>query len=106
MSNTYGYNAGVPPQDPRSRITQALMAQANPPPVPPGSGQLPGMQTQQPLTPSPAPVSPLSPQPASLMPTAGAAPLGPMGPIGGPQQAGLTLPGMQPPGIGNIRPNY
>jgi hypothetical protein len=81
-------------------ITQALMAQSNPPPVPPGGAQLPmgGVppmpgQPQQPLPPSPS----LTPQPAGL--GASGPPLNPMGPVGGPAQPGLNLPGFPPPGM-------
>lgn len=75
-------------------ITQALMNQANPPPVPPGSAQLPmgGIQSM-PMSPAAS----LTPQPAGLG-TSGP-PLNPMGPIGGPAQPGLNLPGFPPPGM-------
>jgi hypothetical protein len=89
----------MPPQDSRSMITQALMQQANPPPVPPGAAQLPmggvptmPSQPQQPLPPSPS----LTPQPAGLGASVPGAALGPMGPIPGPAAPGLNLPGFPP----------
>lgn len=106
MSNSY-YGNAVPPQDPRSRITQALMAQSNPPPVPPGSMQLPGQ-----MTPPGGALGMPPPQPGmgapGMQPAAlGAAPMGQLGgAIGGQQPGGLALPGLQPPGFGNVKPNF
>jgi len=96
MTDTYGSRV-VPPQDPRSAITRALLKQANPPPMPPGVAQLPGAQAPQPGAPQLN--APLSPQPAAMGPAAASPPMGPMGPIGGAMQPALQLPGMQPPGM-------
>lgn len=85
-----GPSAALGINNPRNGIVQALMQQAQPPPglVPnntsvnmpgmPGQGQMPQMQ--------PAAVG------------SAALPTGPMGPIGGPMQPGLGLPGTMQPG--------
>src|SRR5207342_1121054 len=90
MSDAYG----MAPQggDQRNRITAALMAVQQPPPAPAGGAMqsLAGSVPQQPLG-----VMPHS-QPAAL--GAAAPPGGAMGPISGPYQPGLRLPGITPPG--------
>jgi len=96
-----GYGDIVPPQGPRSQITRALMQQTNAPPVPPGSMQLPGTGMIPPPTPGmpPAAPGPMAPGPMG----AGAAP-----PIGGSMgaQPGQALPGLSPPGIRPLTPQY
>jgi hypothetical protein len=90
----------------RDRITQALMQINNPPPGGPAMGGAPtgGMQPQ--MTPQLAPRQASQPLPAGPMPQsqpAGFGALGPpatpMGPIGGPYQPGLNLPGITPTGV-------
>lgn len=103
MSDTYGYGApGMGGGNPRDRIAQALMNVQNPPPGGPAMGMQPG---GMPAQPSPMPVS--RPLPAGgAMPQAQPAgfgavgpPASPMGPVGGPYQQGLNLPGITPPGM-------
>lgn len=104
MSNTYGYGGIVPPQGPRSQITQALMRQANAPPVPPGSMQLPGAGMTPPPMPGMAPATPGPGGPAAGQMGAGTQP--PMGPMGAGAASGPTLPGLSPPGLRPLQPQY
>jgi|SRR4249920_2038366 len=91
MSDAYGSMA---PQggNQRDRITQALLNVQQPPPAPAGGAMqsLAGSVPQQP--PGVLPQS----QPAAM--GAAAPPMGAMGPVGGPVQPGLRLPGITPPG--------
>jgi hypothetical protein len=81
----------------RDRITQALMRIADPPP---GGMLAPG---QPPVTPG-QPAAPPQPTPGMGMPYqpagmgAAGPPQGAMGPVGGPYQQGMALPGVMPPG--------
>jgi hypothetical protein len=105
----YGGNYGLNPQqsNARDRITQALMRIADPPPggmLAPGT---PPVSPQQPVQPAQAmqPTQGMMPQqPAAL--GAPGPPTGAMGPVGGPYQQGMGLPGIMPPGQlpQNMRP--
>jgi hypothetical protein len=95
--NTFGLN---PQQaDARNRITQALMRIANPPPggtIAPGTPPVTPQQPTQPVQGMQPTAGMMPQQPAGL--GAAGTPTGSMGPIGGPYQPGMALPGINPPG--------
>jgi hypothetical protein len=93
----------------RDRITQALMRIGDPPPGSLMAGGA-GMPPQQPLPPPGGAAQPPQPavlnqigggglpqQPAAL--GAAAPPMGAMGPVAGPYNPSLPLPGITPPGV-------